>query len=402
MSARLLRVSLLAAAGLALVSSTIWFTYARFTSRYTGANDLYPRWVGTCALLREGLNPYSEKATLRIQQGIYGRAARPGEDQVAFAYPLYASLLVSPLCLTTNYPLVQAIWLWVSLGAVVIATALSIQTVGWRPSLATTALMLLWSILMYHSFRALVLGQLAVFVLLALALTLWAMRRGYDGWAGAFLALTMVKPQMVYLAVPWVLLWTAGKRRWRVGGGFAIASLLLVLVPMALVPSWVPDFLHQAFTYPSYTVYGSLTWIVVRHVLGLGRTAEIGFQVFLAAIALGLSWRFWRGSWEQMLWVLGVLLLLTNFFTPRIATTNYLALVPWVIWSLSVIRRSHRRRGLWAVLAIEAFTLIAPWLVFLTTIEGDFERAPAYLPFPAAVVALLIYLRPKAAGTANA
>ena len=68
----------------------IWSTYTLFTMLHTGGNDFYPRWVGGCALLREGLNPYSEAVTLRIQEGMYGRPAWPDEDQVAFAYPLYS------------------------------------------------------------------------------------------------------------------------------------------------------------------------------------------------------------------------------------------------------------------------------------------------------------------------
>ena len=68
MSSRHLRVVLLAALEVILVALAVWATYVFFTSRYTGANDFYPRWAGTCALLREGLDPYSEQATLRIQE----------------------------------------------------------------------------------------------------------------------------------------------------------------------------------------------------------------------------------------------------------------------------------------------------------------------------------------------
>lgn len=370
----------------------IWLTYTGFTSHHLGGNDFYSRWMGGRALLREGLNPYSEAVTLRIQEGMYGRPARPGEDRVAFAYPLYSLLFFWPLCFTDNYPLVQAVWLWVLLAGLITAVVLWMQVIRWRPHLWLWAATMLWSVLMYHDLRALLLGQLAVFVLLTLVAALWAMQRGCDGWAGLFLALSTVKPQMVYLALPWILLWAAGRRRWRLWWSLGASLALLTLGSMILLLSWVPDFIQQAIAYPSYTVYGSLTWMIVRHWLGLGRAVEISAMVVLALGALALGWRLRHGTWDQMMWMLGLLLLLTNFFTPRIATTNYLTLVPWVLWGFRWMQLAWGRRGAWIVAAVEVVSLIGLWGVFLATIEGDFERAPVYFPFPVFIILLLAWM----------
>ena len=91
--------------------------------------------------------------------------------------------------------------------------------------------------------------------------------------------------------------------------------------------------------------------------------------------------------------MLGLLLLLTNFFTPRIATTNYLILVPWVVWGFRQMQLVWGRRGTWAVVVVEILSLVGLWALFLNTIEGNFERAPAYFPFPVLVLLLLIWLR---------
>ena len=370
----------------------IWFTYTLFTTLYTGGNDFSSRWVGGCALLREGLNPYSNVVTLRIQEGMYGRPAQPGEDQVAFAYPLYSLVFFWPLCFTNNYPLVQAIWLWVLLAGLMTTVVLWMQTVRWQPRPWLWAATMLWSVLMYHDLRALLLGQFAVFVLLALAAALWAMRRGYDGRAGFFLALSTVKPQMICLALPWILLWAAGQRRWRLWWSLGVSLALLTCGSMLLLPSWVSDFIRQAIAYPSYTVYGSLTWMIVRYWLGLGRTVEIGAMVVLALGALALGWRLWRGTWDQMMWMLGLLLLLTNFFVPRIATTNYLTLMPWMLWGFRWMQVVWSRRGTLLVIVVEIVSLVGLWVLFLMTIEGDFERAPVYFPFPVMMILLLVWL----------
>ena len=89
---------------------------------------------------------------------------------------------------------------------------------------------------------------------------------------------------------------------------------------------------------------------------------------------------------------MGLLLLLTNFFTPRIATTNYLTLIPWALWGFRWIQLTWGRRGVWAVAGVEIVSLLGLWTTFLATIEGNFERAPVYFPFPIAIILLLAWL----------
>jgi hypothetical protein len=375
-----------------LLAAAISVTYTRFTTRYPGANDFYPRWVGGCALLCKGQNPYSEAVTLRIQQGIYGRPALPGEDRVAFAYPVYSLLFFFPLCATENYALVQAIWFWLLLAVWVASVILTMRVVQWHPPPWLWALTILWSVLLYPAFRALILGQFSVWVVLAMVAALWAMQHRRDGWAGVLLAFTTVKPQLIYLAIPWILIWAAGQRRWRLWAGFFAATAALAIGGMLLLPSWLPDFVRQVRAYPSYTVFGSLTWIVVRHGLGLGRAAEIVVWVALGLLAVGLGGRLWRGTWEQMLWMLGWLLLLTHFYTPRIATTHYVLLVPWILWGFRQLQRGGPRWGRWGVVAAQAILLVGPWALFLATLQGDFEQAAVYWAFPAAMLVILIVL----------
>ena len=114
--------------------------------------------------------------------------------------------------------------------------------------------------------------------------------------------------------------------------------------------------------------------------------------VLLAILVLALAWRLWRGNWEQMAWMFGLLLLLTNFFTPRIATTNYLTVVPWALWGFYWMRRLWRRRGTLLAIVLQVASIIGLWALFLATLEGNFETAPVYFPFPAAMALILAWL----------
>jgi hypothetical protein len=376
-----------------VVIAGIWLTYTTFTSRFPGGNDFLPRWVGGRAFIIDGISPYSEEAALRAQVMLHGRPAEgPEEDLQYFTYPLYSLLFVWPLCLVGDFALAHAIWMWVLLGALVASAVVWMRVIRWRPRLWMWSLAMAWMISLYHSFRAVLLGQYAVLVMAMLVAALWALQQGRDGWAGALLALATVKPPLVYLAIPWLLLWTAGKRRWRFWWGFGFALAGLVLGSMILLPTWPLGMVRQMLAYPSFTVYGSLTFLVVRYALGLGSVVEIVVTGLLGVGVIVLAWRLWRGSWDQMMWMLGLLLVLTNFFTPRIATTNYLMAVPWVLWCFGYMVRVWGRRGVWAVVGLEMVSLVGLWGVFLATIEGNFETAPVYFPFPLFVLALLGWL----------
>ncbi|RIK30930.1 MAG: hypothetical protein DCC52_06055, partial [Chloroflexi bacterium] len=102
---------LIALAGGALLYAALAFgIYNGLTRQQQGANDFYSRWVGARALILRGENPYAAQTTRAIQMGMYGRLAQPDEDQVAFAYPLYAALIAAPLAFLP-YSLAQALWM---------------------------------------------------------------------------------------------------------------------------------------------------------------------------------------------------------------------------------------------------------------------------------------------------
>jgi hypothetical protein len=361
-----------------------------FTSRFPGGNDLVPRWIGGRALILEGINPYSEEVTLRAQVMLHGRPAeRPEEDLGNFTYPLYSLLFVWPLCLVGDFALVRAIWMWVLLGGLVASAVVWLRVIGWRPRMGVWSLTIVWMLFLYHNFRAVLLGQYAVLIMLLVVAAVWALKGKRDGMAGVLMALSTVKPPLVYLAIPWMLIWTAGKRRWRFWWGFGLSMVALTVVSAVLVPTWPLDMVRQMMAYPSFTVYGSLTFMIVQYALRLGPILESAAMILLGVGMLLLGWRLWRGSWEQMLWMLGLLLVLTNFFTPRIATTNYLMFVPWVLWAFERIARAWGRRGMWTVIGLMVVSGLGLWGLFLATIEGNFETAPVYYPFPLLALALL-------------
>ena len=386
---------------LLLAAAQSWATYSCFTSQHPGANDFYSRWANGCALVWSGENPYSEEVTLRTQIGMHGRPAQEGEDLAAYSYPLYALFLFWPLCLIRTYALVQAVWMTAMLYGLLGAVVLAAKAVHWRPPAWLWSVTLVWAVFNYPHARAIILGQMATVVSLALAATLWALDRDRDVLAGALLAVTTVKPQMSFLVVPWVLWWAAWQRRWGVWKGLGAAMLLLAGLSFALVPTWLADFLEGLRRYDvvAATSRHSLTWIATHELSGLGRQAELVGTAAFGLFAAVEAWRGRRAPHSHFLWTTGLLLILTHFVAPRTATTHYSMLLPPLFAWFAHLQRRLGRQAASVIVGIELLLLAVQWIVFATTIEGSYEGALTYMPLPITLLVVQIASRKAAVAT---
>ena len=387
---------------LLLLALDTYATHALLTSRYTGCNDFYPRWRGAQLYWRTSLNPYSDAATRLIQQDMYGRPARPDEDQVQFAYPFYVVFLLLPL-VWLPYPWVQAVWMVLLEAAVVWGTLLALDLTRWRLPPWLWGLTVLWGLFFYHNARTISLGQFAGWVFLWAMGTLWALRARRDILAGVLLALTSVKPQMSVLLIP-ALLWWGWRRRRRFLAAAGLTLVLLAGLSFVFLPTWAGDMLRQIRRYPSYTSIGSPVWVITRHYLHLG---PLGEGLPAAALLLYLLWELRRlphapADSDAFLWLVGMTLVVTNLIVTRTATTNYVILYLPLFLALAPLAR---RYGNGPVLA--SFYLLsaaAVWWLFLATFNGrtGSESPLMYLPLPLGVLGALLLVREQAIATGHA
>jgi Glycosyltransferase family 87 len=357
--------------------------YTFFTSKVPGANDFYPRWKGAQLFWQDGTDPYSQTATEAIQMGIYGRLAPPDQDQLLFVYPFYTVFLLLPL-VNLDYAWVQAIWLVVVQFSLIGGVVLTLRLLNWRQPPWLLALTLLWAVIMYNSTRTIILGQFAGPIFFWLAAALLALKYDRDGLAGALLSLTTIKPQMSYLIIPILLLWAVWHKRWQFVAGFVGAMALLAGLSFLLLPSWLTSFIDQVRYYPEYTVTPSpLRVITAVFWPQLGKPVEY----VLIALLLGVMfWQWWQLRWEtavspKFLLVISLTLIVTNSIILRTATTNYVIMYIPLFLLLHAISQRWRGGNLW-VAGLLLFSLVGTWVLFLNTIQGDFEHPVTYLPLP--------------------
>ena len=267
-----------------------WANY-RFSLRSSSENSFVPLWAGTRLFLTNGLNPYGEQATRQIQNYVYGDPVPPSKNQVLFLYPFYAFIIFTPFALIKNLLVAQALWMTVLDLALLATIVVSIYLSNWRIAKWMWALLLIFLTFWIHTVPPMILGDPSVLIALFIAIAFLAIRFEHDVLAGVLLVLASIKPQVVFILILFVLIWSATHGRWTLFWSFLGGISLLVIATSLLLPDgWLLQDLRQIATFLGSYQGGSTGAIFMHWVPGIGRQMGWVLTVFMAGI---LFWE-WR------------------------------------------------------------------------------------------------------------
>jgi hypothetical protein len=342
----------------------------------------------------DGLSPYDPEVSLRSQEVIYGRPARPeaGEDIAHFVYPLPAMIFFGPFGLLP-YNEARTIWMTILELCLPLLTWIGLSIAEWKPSRALLILLFAFSIIWYHGFRAVILGQFAIIEAVLIAGGLLAIQRKQDGIAGILLALSISKPQMSFLLLPFIILWAISKRRWILILSTLGGIILLIGFSLLLLPGWILEWAQQVISYPGYTETLPPVGIIADLFPTISSWINlIGTGFFI----LYLLWEWFlalRKSDHWFQWTAAMTILITNLIVFRTATTNYLAMVPGMIIVFSVIVDRWQKRGAITVALLLLALLVGLWALFIMTVDGNLENPVMYMPLPIFMLISLWWIR---------
>lgn len=183
----------------------------------------------------------------------FGDPARLLEiEQTLTTWPeTYAMLTWNPpwlLALLLPYTLVpfeRAAWWWMLTNIALVSISALMLWQMCAP-IATTRRMMPFAPVFAFTFAptltALIAGQVNTLVLTGIAGYLFFRQRQQYGWAGIFLALTMVKPHLVYVTVPLALYVELRQQNWRVLAGFLGTLSALTLIVFLRRPLFLLDY----------------------------------------------------------------------------------------------------------------------------------------------------------------
>lgn len=362
--------------GAALCAASMWLYLQRVLIPYQIADsaahgrprgnlsDLYPRWIGARELLLHGRDPYSPEVTREIQAGYYGRVLDPSrsgdpKDQQGFVYPVYVVFYLAPT-VHLPFPAVQRAFFWILVGLTVFSIPVWLRVLRWPLPLWAQLCIMTLTLGSIAAMQGLKLQQLSLFEAPLLAAAVLLLVADHAAIAGVLLALATAKPQLVWLLLLCLLVWTAGdwRRRWRWLASFLITLAILSAASEWLLPHWIPRFLQALRDYRNYT--GSVS--VVEELI------PTPWSWLLELLALGAMvqacWRARRQPADAIAFVQMVCLTLavTVLILPAYAPYNQLLLIP------SILMLARQRRAIWrenpatrVLLILTAGILVWPW-----------------------------------------
>lgn len=346
-------VVLIAGASMWVYVLTMWPSYLEKLS------DLYPRWYGARELLLYHRDPYSQGVSGDIQHWIFGRPAHPGEDQGRFAYPVYVSFLLGPtVYLDFSSANTLMFWLLLLLGA---ASVVGFGWfVGWPRSNIALLLLVLLCACSYPIAFAARLRQLSLLVAVLLAAALFLISRNRLLPAGALLALATIKPQLVVLLAPWLLLWTVANwgRRQHLFWSFAISLAFLSLASEILVPGWIPEFVRSISSYTQYTHAASILDFLLSSRIGM-----IAAVLLVGLLALQ-CWqlRSYEPDSRQFIFATALVLAVTLVVIPTLAPHGQVLLIPGVFLLFQAKNLLWKRSRLYRDALLGAGVIVGwPW-----------------------------------------
>lgn len=381
----------------AILVGNVVLTHQFFTSQFPGMADFMSRWEGTRSFFVDGTSPYSEEASLNIQQRIYGRPIIEDEDPGYFVYPFYTVFLVGPTVFV-DYAWASAIWMVALEFCLLASLFLLLNLYRWQPGVMLLPILLLWALFDYFAARGLFLGQPSHVVYFLEILTIWAIFRKWDAVAGVALAFSTIKPQMGYLIVPILLIWALFSKRYRFVVGFGVAFAILMGASFLLQPDWFGDWLGQMQLYPQYTAaaypdLGSPVWNLMQHYLGLGPVAEWIVNILVLVPA---AWGWYQvlvhKRDELFLWSVTLTLIVTHLIALRTASPHF------VVFNLALVfyfKQISRRYGNGLVFISVIGLIIFNWALFIMTVQGrdTIEHPITFMILSFGIYALLLVTR---------
>ena len=302
----------------------------------------YRAYWGASRLLANSENFSDEGRLLELQRQFTGWT----EDEAMMTWnpPWLLGWFLPYAALTFN----RSSWLWFLTNIFLIFTSVILlwrvfsnkqenQRKIWIPFLLT--------FIYVPTLTTLLVGQITSLVLFGLAGFLFYDQRRKQFASGVALALTTVKPHLVYVTLPLLLLELARQRRWRSFAGFLAPLLLGTLLVFLLRPTFVPEYIKSIGSGSLTRVTVPTITFVLTYVSGLSFLRFTGLLIIPVFIG---AW-YYRQRYNPIeMKDLVIVTLITSFlFTP-------------VAWSFD------------AIILIIPLTRVAAWAV-----EGTIGRLSA-------------------------
>lgn len=339
--------------------------------------DFKAYWAAS-RLFLQGRNPIDADNMLALES-----RTEAGGAMMAWNPPMLWVILLP----VSWMPFQTALLIW--LGVNVILLVISVFLLGDiflpRGRLAPLGAILFVASIFPPAIMAINAGQVTFLVFFGVVSSLFFIKHDQWFWAGAVLILTSVKPHLVILVGPYLMVYMALRRKWIGWFGLCCAVVCFVAILFLLRPTWIADYSVLFHSPPSN--WATPTLGTVLNILGLGPwTRFIGLGFFLLLpfflkrttaisietassilVLITVPTTFFGWSYDQSILLLPISQIVSWLyeFQPRTLERRLLILV---MVTIIIIHISHRMFSMsdffyfWVPLAWGAVYALTAWL----------------------------------------
>jgi len=359
---------------LLLAGGLTWAIY-QYAVQPDTTDNFAPLWAAARQVITDRTNPYDLDA-LRYY---FPEGTDPNSR---FVYPFYGMLIFLPFGLISSYPIAKALWMVLLMVALLAVIFGALSLTRWNPSVKVLGAVVLFSLIGYPAVRGLYSGNPALLVAMLITLGLRMVILGRDRAAGVLFGLTILKPTMVALLLPYVLLYAVSHRNSRLIRSALVTMSLLIAAAFFAYPHWfVQNFAEVVLlfkdSFPSSISAVLSSWLPSNQLMII-IAAFVGLWTVLA------WWQSLGKDSRWFLWTAALTLVLTELIGIPSTTANYAGFLIPLIFSFSILEQRWKAGGGILVMILMIFILIASWGPFLLITNAD----PA-LPEPRIMLFLL-------------
>jgi hypothetical protein len=293
-----------------------------------------------------------------------------------------------------DYQTARVVWMTFLQICMVLLAITSLRLVDWKVKPWKGFLLVVFCLVGYHSVRTFYDGNTSPLAALATVVGLYFVIKKQDVLAGIFLALACFKPSMVFLLIPFTLLWAISVRRLELVWSLLITAFVFLLASFALLPRWpiewfinLWDYVNNFFRLNSPLSILSDTMPGIRSALMILFHAMFGLYLLVEWIlALGKDDRWY-------IWTAMMTIVISNLAGYGSGTSNYTMMIPVLFlifqaWEQRWQAGGHYLTGFFLLLLGGGI-----WAIFLAARQGFDEPALVYFPLPLVCLLSLWWIR---------
>lgn len=350
----------------------------RLTALSVGVGDFRAYWSAS-RLLMEGRNSYDPDNMLEMEQA----HVDPEQSFTMMAWnPPTTFVFILPLA-WAPFQIAKSVWFLVNL-TLILLSCLLLGLVYLPPGRVPLLTYNLIAVFFAPVLVALLIGQITFLVVFGVAASIALIKRENFFWAGVVLILTSVKPHMVMLIGPYLLLYMALRRKWPGWLGLGVAGAICVAILFILRPGWVTDFQGLLSIAPVnwatptlggfLATYGIGSWsrylafaFLPMVLIFLRQTSPISLETAASVLVLvTIPTTFFGWSYDQSLLLMPIAQIIGWLFTSLHSGRWWATIAAMVLaMTLNIVQRiiaTDEVYYVWVPIAWGAIYVLAFWL----------------------------------------